>query len=282
MGTPALVFRSTTGLGNILFDADMLTDRWTHSTSNTLVGVEVMGAGNLDAGGIHNVGISFRALRNITTGDYNVCIGTQAGEDITTQSFNTLIGAYAGQNVTGSENTIIGTLAFRYGAAESYNTIIGSQAVGASGTSASYTTAIGNNALLNYTDTGNMTVIGQNGGRYLLNGSTSNTGGNQCTWIGEGVRAVTTDDQNSVVIGYMGEGKGSNTTVIGNSSTTDAYVWGTPHWYERASDPSDPGEGEWVMWMSDGTGAGDDGDIMFKITAGATTKSGTLLDFSTF
>jgi hypothetical protein len=50
---------------------------------------------------------------------------------------------------------------------------------------------------------------------------------------------------------------------------------------ERSSDPADPPEGEYVIWMSDGTGSGDDGDIMFKITAGAVTKTGTLIDFST-
>ena len=51
---------------------------------------------------------------------------------------------------------------------------------------------------------------------------------------------------------------------------------------EFASDPSDPSEGKWVMWMSDGTGAGDDGDIMVKVTAGSTTKTITLIDFSAF
>lgn len=49
---------------------------------------------------------------------------------------------------------------------------------------------------------------------------------------------------------------------------------------ERSSDPSDPPEGESVIWQSDGTGTGDDGDIMLKITAGSTTKTVTLVDFS--
>jgi hypothetical protein len=49
---------------------------------------------------------------------------------------------------------------------------------------------------------------------------------------------------------------------------------------ERSSNPSDPSEGEFVIWMSDGTGSGDDGDIMIKVTAGPTTKTATLLDFS--
>jgi len=49
---------------------------------------------------------------------------------------------------------------------------------------------------------------------------------------------------------------------------------------ERSADPSDPAEGQSVMWQSDGTGSGDDGDIMMKITAGGVTKTATLVDFS--
>jgi len=49
---------------------------------------------------------------------------------------------------------------------------------------------------------------------------------------------------------------------------------------ELSADPADPAEGEYVLWMSDGTGSGDDGDIMLKITAGAVTKTVTLVDFS--
>lgn len=49
---------------------------------------------------------------------------------------------------------------------------------------------------------------------------------------------------------------------------------------ESASDPSNPAEGKAVIWMSDGTGSGDDGDILIKITAGGVTKTATLVDFS--
>lgn len=49
---------------------------------------------------------------------------------------------------------------------------------------------------------------------------------------------------------------------------------------ERSSDPSDPAEGGWCIWMSDGTGAGADGDVLIKITAGGVTKTITLIDFS--
>lgn len=49
---------------------------------------------------------------------------------------------------------------------------------------------------------------------------------------------------------------------------------------ERSSDPSNPSEGQWVCWMSDGVGSGADGDVLCKITAGAVTRTVTLFDFS--
>jgi len=50
---------------------------------------------------------------------------------------------------------------------------------------------------------------------------------------------------------------------------------------ELSSDPADPPAGSSIIWQSDGTGSGDDGDIMVKITDnGGTTKTTTLVDFS--
>jgi len=49
---------------------------------------------------------------------------------------------------------------------------------------------------------------------------------------------------------------------------------------ERSYDPDNPSEGQSVLWMSDGTGTGDDGDVLIKITAGGVTKTVTLVDFS--
>ena len=57
---------------------------------------------------------------------------------------------------------------------------------------------------------------------------------------------------------------------------TIEYLWGV----ERSSDPSDPPEGMHVLWQSNGTDSGSDGDILMKITAGSVTKTVTLIDFS--
>ena len=57
-------------------------------------------------------------------------------------------------------------------------------------------------------------------------------------------------------------------------------VFNLLHLQEQSANPDDPPEGMSVVWQSDGTGAGDDGDILIKITAGGSTKTATLVDFS--
>jgi hypothetical protein len=48
-----------------------------------------------------------------------------------------------------------------------------------------------------------------------------------------------------------------------------------------SSDPAAPPNNSHIMWQSDGSGSGDDGDIMIKITNSlGTTKTATLIDFS--
>lgn len=50
---------------------------------------------------------------------------------------------------------------------------------------------------------------------------------------------------------------------------------------QLSADPVDPPTGQSVIWQSDGTGLGDDGDVMIKITNSAgNTKVGTLIDYS--
>ena len=52
------------------------------------------------------------------------------------------------------------------------------------------------------------------------------------------------------------------------------------HLQEQSADPADPPEGMATLWQPDGTGTGGDGDILIKITAGGSTKTATLVDFS--
>lgn len=65
--------------------------------------------------------------------------------------------------------------------------------------------------------------------------------------------------------------------------STDAWknIWGEQlYLLERSSDPDVPAEGQCVIWMSNGSGKGDDGDIMWASKAGGTTNYGTLGDHS--
>ena len=48
-----------------------------------------------------------------------------------------------------------------------------------------------------------------------------------------------------------------------------------------SADPPDPPAGSSTEWLSDGTGSGDVGDLMIKINNGVSTKTITLVDFST-
>ncbi len=73
-----------------------------------------------------------------------------------------------------------------------------------------------------------------------------------------------------------------DTNILGFKVNMPLEVVGEILQTELSADPSDPPEGQNVTWQSDGTGSGDDGDIMMKITAATVTKTITLVDFSTF
>jgi len=76
----------------------------------------------------------------------------------------------------------------------------------------------------------------------------------------------------ATITGKVGIGKTSPATIL---DFAGAYTS-----QELSADPADPAEGNYVVWMSDGTGTGDDGDIIMKINAGGTVKTITLVDFS--
>ena len=130
-----------------------------------------------------------------------VLIGAGAGQNITTGAGNVVVGVAGSAITTGSSNTLIGDLAGFVMNTASNNTAIGSQA-------GRFLTTGGNN-----------TVLGSNTGRYLADGSTTFTNGSNNVILGSDIRMSTINDANSIVIGYDARGLGSNTTVIGNSST---------------------------------------------------------------
>ena len=79
------------------------------------------------------------------------------------------------------------------------------------------------------------TVLGNTAGAALQSGATDNvllgatagdsiTTGDQCIVIGSGADVAAATNANSIVIGHGTVGNGSNTTTIGNSSTTGTFI----------------------------------------------------------
>jgi hypothetical protein len=153
-----------------------------------------------------NTSNSIAPLQNLTTGTSNIAIGSYAG----------------GETATGSNNINIGIGA-------------GAQRQGANPRSGSNNVAIGNGANLYYS-VSNTVVIGNSAGNanssdgaIIIGAGATGGGGNQGSTnvviIGTSATATGTGG-NQIVIGASGVGLGGNTTVLGNSSTTFARIWG--------------------------------------------------------
>ena len=157
----------------------------------------------------------------ITYGFQNTLVGTLAGRFVSTGSGNTVLGSYSLMAVTtGSDNIAIGRNASFYNVTGSYNIAIGGGVLsGQSGVSHSSNIGIGSAALYNLGAADNNIAIGYQAGRYISSGS-NNTLSSNSIFIGYDARPNADSETNQVVIGYNGRGLGSNTTVLGNSSTT--------------------------------------------------------------
>lgn len=177
------------------------------------------------------------ALQNCTpdasTGDgqYNLGIGAGSLYAIT----------------TGTSNTAIGSNSLAYGAICSQNIAIGDTAMGgnpATPQTGTYNIAIGNSSCNVLTTNTNVIGIGKNSFQYLASGNnsvalgllagayaintvTALTNTTNSIYIGQNSKAsAATGNTNEIVIGSAALGLGSNTSVLGNSSTTAATVYG--------------------------------------------------------
>jgi hypothetical protein len=105
------------------------------------------------------------------------------------------------------------------GGAISSNTRVGNASILNNSTGSS-NTAIGLGALRNNTTGSSNVAIGSSAGRNIADNVTSNTISASSIYIGASARALADNQSNQIVIGDQSVGLGSNTTVIGNSSTT--------------------------------------------------------------
>ena len=208
--------------------------------NNTVVGY---GALVFNTTGLHNTAIGNSALSQ-NSGSYNTAIGSLALRDNASSigSDNTAVGMSSLlHNHNGERNTAIGSEAMTTNTTGIYNTAIGASSLIAN-TTGSYNIAIGVDSLksalvatnnigigcnsLTFATTGYNTAIGPGAGTFLSDGTTQNTNPTYSIFIGVDVRSLTAADHNQIVIGTLAKGNGSNTTTIGNTSTTNFYLHG--------------------------------------------------------
>lgn len=214
--------------------------RTSNSNTNTYIGVDA-GSRSLTAtdsvaigvfslqsnvNGTNSVAIGRSALQNSATSFNTIAIGSNALANYLGGTFGVAIGHQAGSNSTGGgANVYIGTNAGQNSTTSTFNVLIGHTS-GQAITSNGQIVSIGNQAGLNNNTGGNWTAIGCDAARYYSGGTTSATSFSNGIYLGHTTKVGAAGATNEVVIGYQSEGLGSNTTVIGNSSTTFGRWWG--------------------------------------------------------
>ena len=236
IGSNAL--RTSTGQRNTAIGYNALRSN-TYAGSNTAIGYCALQANTT---GYFNVAVGSGTLRANTTGRCNTAVGTYALVANTTGCFNTAIGYLSlRRNTTGCFNTVIGWRSGYCITTGCYNVSIGRRSLYNTST-ANHNTAIGNSALQSNTVGATNTAIGYRALQYNINGNcnivfgpdaarlnstnTNLTSLSSSIVIGTNTKPSANGDVNEIIIGANAIGLGSNTTVIGNSSTTRACVFG--------------------------------------------------------
>ena len=196
---------NTTGIGNAAIGYQALQTN-TSGTHNTAIGYQALQA---NTSGFYNTAIGYQALQSVTVAERNVAIGFKSGYLITTGSGNVLLGTGAGQVITTGGGNFIGC----YNAGQRINT-------------GGANIAIGGEALLYVTSQGGNIAFGGRAGSYTS--SYSNVTPSNSIYIGDQCFSGSTNPSNEIVIGNgTGTvGLGSNTTMIGSSSTVTAAIRG--------------------------------------------------------
>jgi hypothetical protein len=229
----------------------------TSVATNTVFGLEAANSANLTGG--DNVALGYRALRDNTTAVENTAVGMSSGRNHTTGGGGVFVGAYAGfACTTGANNVCIGAYSGSAFTTQAFNVFVGRDA-GSRNASA-------NNVAIGY--------------RALRGGdatAANNSGSNNIAIGYQAGDAITTGATN-IVIGHdidVDSATGFNQINIG-----DRYFHDRIRLLERTSDPAKPAEGNMIAWLSDGTGLGDDGDVIISSTAGGVTNYAILFDHS--
>jgi hypothetical protein len=216
LSSASSTFANSAGTSNIEVRASSIA-------SNTFIGVT---SGRRNTTGTNNTFIGVNSGANNTTGNTNSFFGVNTGTNNTTGIQNTFVGANTGQgNTTGGNNTFIGQQAGVNNTTGSDNSFFG-LTTGLGNTTGNYNVFLGRGAGFNNTTGSQNTIIGYLAGRYIANGSTSATIIDNSIMLGHLTKPLADNQTNQIVIGYNSTGLGSNTTVLGNSSTTTTAIYG--------------------------------------------------------
>jgi hypothetical protein len=192
-----------------------------------------IGAGALDAvtTAWSQIAIGENALGSTTVGVNNIGIGNNAGSSATDAANCIYIGHNAGAVSNTSNVMIIGHNSCRGVTGNAGgSTFIGIGILqSGSNTSAPTATVVGTSAFNLATNVTGCTAVGHHAGSYVgATGTTSLGAAENSIFIGLRPRANATSQTNQVVIGGVDAvGDGSNTTVLGNSSTVSTRMAGT-------------------------------------------------------
>jgi len=200
-----------------------------NSDYNTMIGTS---SGSNTTFGLGNSFIGYVSGVNNIDGDYNVSIGSYSMSIATNNVNMVTIGANSGYySLNSSDSTIIGFDALG-GNVSNPNSVDGvvsigrgnMQLIGAYSTLVRRVTSIGTYAL-RYSGGDFNVAIGYDAGSRIIDGNV-NTKSDNSTFIGYQTKPQDINQTNQIVIGYLAEGKGSNTVTIGNDSITHNYLTG--------------------------------------------------------
>jgi hypothetical protein len=226
--------------------------------------------------GVNGVAIGNQALGHCTSGNRNTAIGAQALVATTTGDDNTAVGAYClDVNTTGSRNTGVGMNAGYTQETGDDNVFVGALAGRGQEPdpySASRSTVVGSLAFRDPgIDANDNSLIG------FRSGFAIETGEGNTALGSEAGSAITTGSRN-IAIGRLAQvdDPGADDQI----NLGDRYFHDRIRLLQRIGDPPQPTEGNCVVWMSDGSGRGDAGDVLIAATVGGLTTWTTLFDHS--
>jgi hypothetical protein len=193
---------SVTATGDTAFGQYALASEGSAGNYNTAIG---NGALASSSSGTNNVAVGYSSLNASGSAKFNTAIGVNSMANYAPGNYNVAIGYAALLNDEAADNTGVGTLS------------------ATSTTTGAYNTALGYDSMPN-NDTGSYNVcLGALCGSPPSGGFTEYT---HSIYIGYNTENLTAADTNAIVIGDQAQSAGSNTTVLGNTSTTLTYLGG--------------------------------------------------------